>query len=69
MKSVTLKVEGMSCGHCVNSIEGALSNKTGVDKVKVNLESGTVDVTFNEKEITQETIEKAIEEQGYDIAS
>jgi len=69
MKSVTLKVEGMSCGHCVNSIEGALNNKTGVDQVKVNLESGTVDVTFDEKEITQETIEKEIEEQGYEIAS
>ena len=69
MKSVTLKVEGMSCGHCVNSIEGALSNITGVDQVKVNLESGTVDVTFNEKEITQEMIEKEIEEQGYEIAS
>lgn len=69
MKSVTLKVKGMSCGHCVNSIEGALNNIKGVDQVKVNLGSGTVDVTFNEKEITQETIEKTIEEQGYDVAS
>lgn len=24
MSNVTLKVEGMSCNHCVNSVEGAL---------------------------------------------
>ncbi|MFB5662500.1 copper chaperone CopZ [Alteribacillus sp. HJP-4] len=69
MKSVTLKVEGMSCGHCVNSIEGSVSTLNGVDKVKVNLESSTVDVSFNDNEVTQDTIEKAIEEQGYDVAS
>jgi copper chaperone len=26
MQSVTLKVEGMSCDHCVNAIEGALKS-------------------------------------------
>ncbi len=26
MQNQTLKVEGMSCNHCVNSIEGALRN-------------------------------------------
>ncbi|SDE48285.1 Heavy-metal-associated domain-containing protein [Paenibacillus sp. cl123] len=37
MTNGTLKVEGMSCGHCVNSIEGALriigASEQGVKKV------------------------------------
>ena len=33
MKNITLKVEGMSCQHCVNSIEGALKEIGATGKV------------------------------------
>ena len=36
MKEV-LKVEGMSCGHCVNSIEKSVGSLSGVSAVKVDL--------------------------------
>ena len=36
MKEV-LKVEGMSCNHCVNSIETSVGGLTGVSAVKVDL--------------------------------
>lgn len=65
MKNVTLKVEGMSCGHCVNSIEGAL--KTIGGSGKVDLAAGTVAVTYDESKLTLEAIKDAIEEQGYDV--
>lgn len=65
MKNITLQVEGMSCQHCVNSIEGALKEigATG----KVDLKNGSVDVSYDESLITQEKIHEAIEEQGYDV--
>lgn len=65
MKNVTLKVEGMSCGHCVNSIEGAL--KTIGVSGKVDLSEGTVAVAYDENQLTLDAIKGAIEEQGYDI--
>jgi len=40
LDKVTLKVEGMSCGHCVKAIEESVGAITGVSKVKVHLENG-----------------------------
>lgn len=65
MKNITLNVEGMSCQHCVNSIEGALHaiGATG----KVDLNNHSVSVTFDDNQLTLERIKDTIEEQGYDV--
>ncbi|WP_336765735.1 cation transporter [Paenibacillus sp. USHLN196] len=65
MKNEVLNVNGMSCVHCVNSIEGALKS-LGVQG-NVNLENGTVTVVYDENKVTLETIKVAIEEQGYEV--
>lgn len=65
MQNVTLKVEGMSCGHCVNAVEGAVK-KLGAHG-KVDLPSKTVAVEYDESKISLDAIKAAIEEQGYDI--
>ena len=67
MAKVTLNVQGMSCGHCVNSIEGNVGELNGVSKVNVHLENGTVDVEFNENEVTLDKIKETIDDQGYDV--
>lgn len=65
MKTVLLKVEGMSCGHCVSTIEGTLS-KLGATG-KVDLAGKSVAVEYNENKISLEAIKEAIEDQGYDV--
>jgi copper chaperone len=65
MKTITLNVEGMSCGHCVNSVETALK-EIGASG-KVDLESKKVQVEFDEAALSETAIKEAIEEQGYDI--
>jgi copper chaperone len=67
MENVTLNVTGMSCGHCVKAIEGSVGELNGVQSVKVNLDSGKVDVSYNSSEITLETIKETIDDQGYDV--
>lgn len=64
MNNTTLQVNGMSCQHCVNSIEGALK-EIGASG-KVDLKNNTVEVTFD-NQLTIERIKEAIEEQGYDV--
>ncbi|WP_252501634.1 copper chaperone CopZ [Sporosarcina sp. Marseille-Q4943] len=66
MKEV-LKVEGMSCNHCVNSIEKSVGSLTGVSAVAVDLGKKEVSVEF-ENEATLQQIKETIEDQGYDIA-
>ncbi|MDK8193172.1 cation transporter [Paenibacillus sp. UMB7766-LJ446] len=65
MENVTLKVKGMSCGHCVNSIESALS-QIGVEG-KVILAEGKVEVKFDETKLKFSDIKETIENQGYDV--
>ncbi|WP_438351884.1 copper chaperone CopZ [Paenibacillus sp. FA6] len=68
MQNVTLNVQGMSCGHCVNSIEGKVGQLAGVEQVKVNLADAQVDIAFDEAQVTLVQIKETIEEQGYDLA-
>lgn len=67
MTNLTLQVEGMSCQHCVNSIESALRAMGAIGKV--NLVAHTVEVTWTDSLISLETVKEAIEEQGYEVVS
>ncbi|MCK1982031.1 MULTISPECIES: copper chaperone CopZ [Peribacillus] len=67
MENIILTVKGMSCGHCINSIEGNVGELSGVTTVKVNLDSGTVSVVFNPNEVSIDKIKETIDDQGYDV--
>lgn len=63
MASVTVKVEGMSCGHCVKAIETALS-QIGVEG-NVVLNDKIVVVKFDEKIQNIHEIKETIKNLGY----
>ena len=67
MQNATLKVQGMSCGHCVNAVETGVKALNGINEVKVNLAEAEVAVSFNEAQVSLEQIQEAIEDQGYDV--
>lgn len=67
MQQTTLTVPGMSCRSCVNKIEGNVSERNGVESVKVQLSDGKVAVTFNERTIDLAEIKQAIKETGYEV--
>ncbi len=66
MKTIQLKVEGMSCGHCAKTIENALKG-IGADG-SVDLSGKTVTVTYDENKTGPESIRNAIEDCGYTVA-
>ncbi|MDD4504523.1 MAG: copper ion binding protein [Clostridiaceae bacterium] len=63
-----INIEGMSCGHCVKHVEGALREVSGVIKVDVNLE-GKYAIVELEKEVSDSELKNAVEEVGYDVAA
>ncbi|GGK16777.1 copper chaperone CopZ [Caldalkalibacillus thermarum] len=69
MKEVTLKVEGMSCAHCVSAVEKSVGALEGVSDVKVNLDQGLVEVKFDDSIVSVEKIKETIDDQGYDVVS
>jgi len=69
MESKTLKVNGMSCEHCVKAVNGALGAITGVSDIVVSLKEGTVSFKHDSALAPLETIKSAIVEEGYEVAS
>lgn len=67
-EKTTLNVTGMSCGHCVKTIEDNVGKLDGVKSVQVNLEAGTVDVDFESNQVDVKKISDTIEDQGFDVA-
>ena len=65
MTTETLKVEGMSCGHCAQAVENAVK-KLGAE-AKVDLAGKTAAVSFDEKKLALEAIKDAIRAQGYKV--
>nr|MDD5837548.1 heavy metal translocating P-type ATPase [Eubacteriales bacterium] len=62
----TLKIEGMMCGHCEMHVKKALEALDGVTNAEVSHKAGTAVVTM-EKEITNDVLKQAVEDQGYKV--
>lgn len=63
--TIELEIRGMSCTHCVMTVEHALKGVSGVRKATVDLDSEWAMVTA-EKWVTEEELVKAVEKAGYE---
>lgn len=64
-REAILRVEGMSCNHCVNAIRNEVGKLNGVITVEVDLDSKKVLVEFDDERISEDTIKDVIDDQGY----
>ncbi len=62
---VSLKIDGMVCTSCEQSIESKLTKIDGVKSVQVSQETGDAEVEFDASKITEETLIAGISELGY----
>ncbi|MBC9002220.1 heavy-metal-associated domain-containing protein [Micromonospora aurantiaca (nom. illeg.)] len=62
----TYQVNGMTCGHCVNSVSTELSALPGVTDVQVDLAGGRVTVT-SQNPLDVDAVRAAVDEAGYDL--
>jgi len=60
---VTLNVTGMTCQNCVKHVTHALQGVPGVEKVEVNLDTGTAKI---EGTPDVQALISAVEEEGYE---
>ncbi|MCE5331773.1 MAG: cation transporter [Bacteroidales bacterium] len=65
MTNKTLKISGMSCGHCSARVEKVLNSIDGVE-AKVDLETNSAKLALS-KEVSDETIKKAVDMIGYEV--
>lgn len=67
MKLEELKIEGMSCNHCVMAVKKELEKLNGllVEKIKI----GSAKVEYDDSKISKEDISRAIDDAGYKLVS
>ena len=67
MKTAELRIEGMSCGHCVMAVRRELAKLIGVEIDDVQI--GSARVRLDEKKVPLEQLNQAVERAGYRVLS
>lgn len=62
----TVKIRGMMCEHCENTVKKALEALPGVEKAEVSHETGTAVLSLA-GEVNEETVRKAVEDKDYEF--
>ena len=65
MKNIILSIDGMTCSACSNGLEKYLSKQNGIIDAKVNLVMSNASISYDEKILNQEKIEKFIKQAGF----
>ena len=65
METVTLKVDGMTCGGCVASVTRVLKATPGVSDAVVELAAKRATVTFDPARTSVPALKSAIDDAGY----
>jgi copper chaperone len=66
MARATLKVDGMTCQHCVRSVREALEGREGVRSADVDLAGGRAIVEYDEGRVTPRELAGVVAEEGYE---
>lgn len=67
MERISMKIDGMTCGHCVAAVKSALDGVDGVEVERVAV--GTATVAFDPARTSTEAIAQAIEDEGYSVVA
>ncbi|MDT2522444.1 heavy metal translocating P-type ATPase [Enterococcus raffinosus] len=68
MTTTTYGIEGMTCASCVQTIEKEVNKLTGIQSVNVNLTTEKMTVSYDSNTLSNEEIEKTVNDTGYKIA-
>ena len=62
-----LKVKGMTCSSCANTVEKKVSKLIGVSKANVNFATEKLSVQFDETKVTIDDIKATVKDAGYNV--
>ena len=69
METITMSVQGMSCGGCVASVTRVLKAVPGVAEASVTLQPGAAKVTFDPARTDVPALRSAITDAGFDVVA
>lgn len=63
MRQITLHIDGMTCGHCLNAVNQAIRSVPGVELESVQI--GRATLRYDEAVTAPDAIVTAVENAGY----
>ena len=66
METVTLKISGMTCGGCVNSVRKVLAATDGVGNIDVSLENAQATVEYDAAKTNTSALKAAVAGAGFE---
>jgi copper chaperone len=67
MDRITMKIDGMTCGHCVSQVSKALKGLEGVQVEQVKV--GAATIAYDPAATSEAQIAQAVEDQGYAVTA
>ncbi len=67
MKEITLKVKGLKCHGCEDSLKKDLLRVNGIESVLPSYINGNVKIIYDEAKVSVDLIEKTIKENGREV--
>ena len=67
MSKTTLKIQGMTCNHCVMRVTKALKAIPGVQDAQVDLQKAEAVVSYDETQVNQSEFSAAVGNVGYKV--
>ncbi|MCR3906721.1 MAG: heavy metal translocating P-type ATPase [Tenericutes bacterium] len=67
IKSITMRVEGMTCATCAGNVDHAVKALDGVKEVAVNIANDKMTLTYDTDILKISQIKKAVQDIGYDL--
>lgn len=67
MSKTTLKIQGMTCNHCVMRVQKALKGTAGVQDAQVDLQKAEAVVSYDDAKVSVDTLASAVVEAGYKV--
>lgn len=69
-KTITVKIDGMTCPSCAASVEGQVNKLDGVSDIDISLTKGTATITLKEgKSVPDSAIKEAVKKAGFKAIS
>jgi len=67
-EEATIRIKGMHCATCTETVKEALMGLQGVEDARVNLATEKATFVYDPKLVSIDDVEKAVKESGYDVA-
>jgi len=65
MSTQPLKISGMMCDGCAESVHSALQQVSGVTNAEVDLQTGTAQVSYDPAQADRDQLVAAVQNAGY----